>query len=142
MGIDDFEEGNTNERGLLFDAEGNPFRFDRPVTTASGNRSMCDPTFEIAIGSRATLALVDNDLFEAIYLDDGSDTTKSNNVSGAPFTPFTGNCTYRKGTSIGGDGNQAGGFYTITAVPIPTALWLFSTVLLSLIGISRRNKAA
>jgi hypothetical protein len=142
LGIDDFEEGDTNERGLLFDAAAVPLRFDRPVTTSSGNRTMCDPTCEIAFGSRATVVLVDNDLFEAIYLGDGTVTTKSNNVSGAPFTPFAGNWTYLKGTSIGGSGITLDGFYTITAVPVPAAFWLFTSGLLGLIGISRRKKEA
>ena len=48
LGVDDFEEGESAERGLLFDGSGAPLRFDRPDFTFSNAASMCDPTCEIA----------------------------------------------------------------------------------------------
>lgn len=147
LGIDDFEEGNTRERGLLFDGSGAPLRFDRPNTLVSNARSMCEPICEIALGARATLSLLDADSFEGVYLDDGTITTRSNVLGGlppgTPFTPFAGGWTYGKGTSYdGGSGIGTGGLYLLSAVPVPAAFWLFGTGLLGLAGVARRKKVA
>ncbi|MGI9317173.1 MAG: VPLPA-CTERM sorting domain-containing protein, partial [bacterium] len=147
LGIDDFEEGDTRERGLLFDGSGAPLRFDRPNTVASNARSMCEPVCEIALGARATLSLLDADTYEGVYLEDGSITTRSNVLGGlppgTPFTPFAGAWTYAKGTSYdGGSGSGTGGLYKLGEVPIPAAFWLFGTGLLGLAGVAKRKKVA
>lgn len=138
LGIDDFEEGNTRERGLLFDGSGAPFRFDRPNTVASNARSMCEPICEIALGLRATLSLLDADPFNTVFLDDGSFRALNNVPPGTPFTPLAGNWTYGKGTGIGGSGSGTGGFYRLSAIPVPAAVWLFASALLGLIQVARR----
>lgn len=144
LDIDDFEEGNTRERGLLFDGIGAPLRFDRPNTVASNARSMCEPICEIALGARATLSLLDGDSYEGVYLNDGSISTRSNVLGGlppgTPFTPFAGGWTYGKGTSYdGGSGIGTGGLYLLSAVPVPAAFWLFGSGLLGLVGFARRK---
>ena len=146
LGIDDFEEGDTREQGLLFDASAAPLRFDRPDFIVSNTRSMCDPTCEVGLGSRATLSLIDADAFEGVYLNDGSVTTRTDVLNslppGTPFTPFAGNWTYGKGTIVGGSGMGTGGFYQLSAVPVPAAIWLLGSGLLGLIGMAWRKKVA
>lgn len=142
LGIDDFQPGDRREQGLLFDGLGAPLRFDRPNTTSSNTRTMCDPACDVAVGARATLALVDSDTFEIVYLDDGSIAGRSDLLPGTPFTPFAGNWTYGKGTGVDGSGVGIGGLYTLSAVPVPAAIWLFGSGLLGLVGIARHKKAA
>ena len=146
LGMDDFQEGNTREQGLLFDGSGAPLRFDRPNTVASNTASMCDPMCSgVALGARATLSLLDFDAFQTVYLDDGSITTRSNVLDslppGTPFTPFAGNWTYGKGTGVGGSGIGIGGLYILGEVPVPAAFWLFGSGLLGLVGIARHKRA-
>jgi hypothetical protein len=89
------------------------------------------------------LTLIQNTTFEVIYLDDGEVTTVSANTNPVePFTPFSGAWTYFQGVNAGGEGIEKKGFYTVTAVPVPAAIWLFGSGLLGLIGIARRKKAA
>jgi hypothetical protein len=141
LGIDDFEEGDTRERGLLFDGSAAPLRFDRPTTIDSNSRSMCDPSCEPALGGRATVSLLDDNTFQVVYLDDGTVTTRSDAlVLEEPFTPLAGGWTYGKGTGVGGSGIGTGGYYQLSEIPIPAAIWLLGSGLLGLIGIARRKK--
>ena len=116
LGTDDFEEGETNERGLLFDSSGAPIRFDQPTTAASNDRTMCvsGPTScdGVTLNNLTRLTLVDNDVFHGIYLDDGTVATLSAIGSGESYTPFGGNWTYFSGTNVG-SGIGVGGLYTI-----------------------------
>jgi hypothetical protein len=146
LGIDDFEEGDTRERGLLFDASAIPLRFDRPGFLVSNARSMCDPTCEVALGGRATLSLLDADNYQTVYLTDGTVTSRSDVLAllppGTPFTPFAGGFTYGKGVNVGGSGIGTGGVYQLSAVPVPAAIWLLGSGLLGLIGMAWRKKIA
>ena len=142
LGMDDFQPGDRREQGLLFDGLGAPLRFDRPDTTSSNTRTVCDPTCDVAVGARATLALLDNDTFEIVYLDDGSIAGRSDLLPGTPFTPFAGNWTYGKGTGVDGSGIGIGGLYILSEVPIPASFWLFGSGLLGLVSIARRKKSA
>jgi hypothetical protein len=141
LGMDDFQPDDRREQGLLFDGLGAPLRFDRPDTTSSNTRTVCDPTCEVALGGRATLSLLDDDDYETVYLDDGSIAGRSDLLPGTSFTPFAGNWTYGKGTGVDGSGVGIGGLYTLSAVPVPAAAWLFGSGLLGLIGIARRKKS-
>lgn len=144
LGVDDFEEGETREVGLLFDASAAPLRFDRPGFEDSNTRAMCDPTCAVALGGRATLSLVDDDGFQTVYLTDGTVTSRTHVLNllppGTPFTPFAGRFTYGKGVNVGGSGIGTGGFYQLSAVPVPAAIWLLGSGLLGLIGITWRKK--
>jgi hypothetical protein len=143
LGSDDFSEGTDRERGILFDASATPFRFDHPDFTTTNSRTMCEPTCDIAIGGRAALALVDDNNFEKVFLDDGSIELLSDLIPGTPYTPLAGVWSYQKGTNYdGGSGIAVSGYYQISAVPIPPAILLFGSGLLGLIGITRRKKAA
>ena len=147
LGIDDFELGETNERGLLFDATGTPLQFRVVGTGAGGSRTMCSPGTTSCDGVTANnitrLTLIENANFEVIYLDDGEVTTVSANMNPVePFTPFSGAWTYFQGVNAGGEGIEKKGFYTVSAVPVPAAIWLFGSGLLGLIGISRIKSGA
>jgi hypothetical protein len=143
LGIDDFREGTDRERGILFDASGNPFRFDLPGLTVSDSRTMCEPTCSVAVGARARLTLVDDNNFEKVFLDDGSIELLSALIPGTPYTPLAGVWSYHKGTSYdGGSGVTVDGYYQISAVPIPPAILLFGSGLIGLIGVTRRRKVA
>ena len=86
------------------------------------------------------LTLIANANLHAIYLDTGEVKTISANMNPAePFTPFAGDWTHFSGINIGSN-TTVGGYYLISAVPVPAALWLFSSGLLGLIGVSRHRK--
>ena len=147
LGIDDFELGETNERGLLFDATGAPLQFRVVGGGAGGSRTMCSSGLTscdgVTVNNLTRLSLIQNTIFEEIYLNDtGEVTTKSANVNPVePFTPFAGDWTYFSGTNVG-SGIEVGGYYLISAIPIPAAIWLFGSGLLGLAGIARRKNAA
>lgn len=142
LGIDDFQIGTTSERGIMFDAAGNPLRFDLPTTVVSNSISMCDPVCGIGINAIARLSLIDDDNFSFVVLADGTIVLRSNVPSGSTFTPLNGSWLYAKGVNIGGAGVEVRGYYVISAVPVPATAWLFGSGLLGLIGVSRRKKAA
>ena len=145
LGVDDFELGEANERGLLFDATGAPLQFRVVGGGAGGSRTMCSSGLTscdgVTVNNLTRLTLIQNTIFEEIYLNDtGEVTTKSANVSPVePFTRFAGDWTFFSGTNVG-SGIEVGGYYLISEVPIPAAIWLFGSGLLGLIGISRQKK--
>ena len=144
LGIDDFQEGDAFEMGILFDAVGNPFRFELPGYFTSNFDTMCEPLacYDYDRSYYAWLALHDNDAFEKVYLSDGTIDQLSNLSPGTPYTPLAGDWSYRRGVNIGGSGIQKIGIYEISAVPVPPALWLFGSGLLGLVGLARKKKVA
>ena len=144
LGVDDFELTEPNERGLLFDATGAPLQFRVVGGGAGGSRTMCTPGLTSCDGvtqaNLTMLTLIANANFQAIYLDTGEVTTISANMNPVePFTPFAGDWTHFSGINVG-SGETVGGYYLISAVPVPAAVWLFSSGLLGLIGVSRHKK--
>lgn len=143
LGIDDFQLGNYEERGILFDSAGNPYRFDQPTTFVSDNYSMCEPSCSLAEDNMEFLSLNDFDNYQEVFLNDGTIINLSGVAPGTPYTPLAGLWNYKKGVNVGGSGvREINGRIHISAVPIPAAFWLFGSGLLGLIGISRRKKAA
>jgi hypothetical protein len=150
LGIDDFPPrdsgGSTTNpavQGILFDASGQPLRFDNPNTTTSNTAVICDPSCGVAVGSRAALTLWDEDGFNRVFLEDGTITTSDVAiVNGDPFTPFNGTWQFNPLDSIGLTSINSYYLIETTAVPIPAAVWLFGSGILGLIGIARRKKAA
>lgn len=140
LGVDDFELGEPNERGLLFDTTGAPLQFRVVGTGTNSSRTMCTPgsgSCEVTVNNITRLTLIGNPVFEDIYLNDGEVTTISANMNPIkPFTSFAGNWTYFSGINVG-SGTEVGGYYLISEVPVPAAIWLFGSGLLGLISISR-----
>jgi len=144
LGIDDFPPKGVdatstgNEQGILFDASGQPLRFDNPSATAGNGAQICDPACDEQFSIRKSMTLWDNDGFDRVFLTDGTITTlefaTTNNVD---FTRFGGKWTLRGyQITVGG----ADGLYQLQAVPVPAAIWLFGSGLIGLIGISKRKK--
>lgn len=144
LGVDDFELGEPNERGLLFDATGAPLQFRVVGTGTNSSRTMCTPgagSCEVTVNNITRLTLIGNPVFDDIYLDDGEVTTTSANTNPVePFTPFAGNWEYFSGINVG-SGENLGGYYLISEVPVPAAIWLFGSGLIGLIGIARSRQA-
>lgn len=144
LGIDDFPpkgDGtllNDLEQGILFDAFGQPLRFDTPTTTAGNNAQICDPRCDISVTQKTSLVLLDNNDFDKVFLADGTLTSLQFATSnGLEFTRLGGDWTLRGQTlTVGG----ADGVYQLQAVPVPAAMWLFGSGLIGLISIARRKK--
>ena len=149
LGLDDFPPAdnmplNTDEQGILFDASGQPLRFDNPDTSSSNTAAICDPGCDQSVLNLAQLTLWDDDNFDRVFLDDGTITTSIVAITnGFAFTPFNGNWDLKQlGSVIITDHLKS--FYLIetAAVPLPAAVWLFGSGLIGLIGISRHKKAS
>jgi hypothetical protein len=147
LGVDDFPpfgDGtstvHTAEQGILFDASGQPYRFDNPAITFGNSPQICDPTCDTAVGNKAGLVLYDEDGFDTVFLNDGTLTTRTFATSnGHAFTPLGGEWNFKPLGSISAISNN---LYLIQAVPVPAAVWLFGSGLLGLVGVARRKKAA
>lgn len=148
LGVDDFELGEANERGLLFDAAGVPLQFRVVGGGAGGSETMCTGTSDpstscdgVTLNNITRLTLIQNANFEDIYLNSGEVTTISANTNPiSPFTSFAGDWTHFSGSNVG-SGITVGGYYLISAVPVPSAAWLFVSGLLGMIGIARRKSS-
>jgi hypothetical protein len=146
FGVDDFPPVGDGtqiniEQGILFDASGQPLRFDTPATSADNSAEICDPSCDNIILERAGLTLWDDDDFDIVFLNDSTITTlAAATVDGDAFTPFNGEWTFNPFDSISDTSTNS--FYLIQAVPIPPAVWLFGSGLIGLIGVTRRKKAA
>jgi hypothetical protein len=133
LGIDDFLEGAFHERGILFDGSGNPFRFDDPNQGVWDGVSMCDPSCSLSSFQTAWLALIDDNRFETVVLDNGDFALLSNLAPGTPYTPLGGTWSYQKNNSA-----SSTGVYALSPVPVPAAFWLFGSAL-GLLGWTRRK---
>jgi hypothetical protein len=146
LGIDDFPpfgDGtstvHTAEQGILFDASGQPLRFDNPETIFGNTGQICDPTCDTSVLLKAGMVLWDDNGFDTVFLNDGTLTTRALATSnGDAFTPLGGNWGFSPLGSISNIG--ANNLYLIQAVPVPAAVWLFGSGLLGLVGIARRKK--
>jgi len=146
LGIDDFPpkgDGTispAHEQGILFDASGQPLRFDNPSTTTGNSAQICDPRCDILISLKTSLVLRDNNSFDKVFLTDGTLTNLDFATSrGLDFTPLGGDWSLRGSTlTVGG----ADGVYLLQAVPVPAAIWLFSSGLLYFLGVARRKNIA
>jgi hypothetical protein len=132
---------NTAVQGILFDASGQPLRFDNPDTTSGNKGQICDPTCDTAVGNKAAMVLFDEDGFDLVVLNDGSIVQLSSISSGDEFTPLGGEWNF-EALGSGGLVSNLNNFYLIQAVPVPAAVWLFGSGLLGLVGMARRKKAA
>jgi len=146
LGVHDFQLGDPEERGILFDGNGDPYRFELPGSFVSDALTMCDASCDLSLRFIAYLTLNDFDDYQEVYLDDGTITRLSAISPGTPYTSLAGTWTYAKGVDAGGSGVQeVNGRLQITeisAVPIPPAFILFGSGILGLIGIARRKKTA
>lgn len=148
LGIDDFPPAdnsplNTDEQGILFDASGQPLRFDNPDTSDSNTAVICDPGCDELIVNRAGLTLWDDDAFDKVFLDDGTITTSVVAITnGFAYTPFNGEWDFNPLDSLSRT-DHINSYYLIETafVPLPAGVWLFGSGLLGLIGIARRKKA-
>jgi hypothetical protein len=143
LGIDDFppHDGNLtgHEQGILFDASGQPLRFDNPNTTFANTAQICDPTCDTSVLLKAGLILYDDNGFDTVVLNDGTLVTRALAISnGDAFTPLGGEWNFKPLGEIVSISNN---LYLIQAVPVPAAVWLFGSGLLGLIGVARRKKA-
>ncbi len=81
LGIDDFPpkgDGtllNDKEQGIIFDASGQPLRFDTPATTAGNGAQICDPSCTAPLSIRTNMVLWDNNGFDKVFMTDGTITT-------------------------------------------------------------------
>ncbi len=143
LGVDDFPpkgDGTirpAHEQGILFDAVGQPLRFDNPETTYGNGAQICDPRCDIRVGLKTTLVLLDDNGFDRVFLGDGTIISLGNATNnGLDYTRLGGKWNLGGATiTVGG----TGGLYQLQAVPIPAAMWLFGSGLIGLIGIARRK---
>jgi hypothetical protein len=148
LGVDDFPPAdnsplNTDELGILFDSSGQPLRFDNPDKTASNKAKICDPGCDETIQDSARLILFDYDDFNWVLLNDGSITTSVAAITnGDPFTSIGGNWYFDALGSVVETNTDSIYLIESSTVPVPSAVWLFSSGLLGLIGVARRMKAA
>jgi len=144
LGLDDFPpkgDGTirpAHEQGILFDAAGQPLRFDNPATTLGNTAQICDPRCDIIISKKTSLVLLDNNSFQKVFLSDSTITTLEFATNNAlDYTRLGGDWRLRGTTlTLGG----ADGVYQIQAVPVPAAMWLFGSGLIGLISFARRKK--
>jgi len=148
LGIDDFPpkgdgtDSNTHEQGILFDASGNPLRFDVPTLSYGNGAQICDPDCFATGGilNQSRLTLWDDNSFDTVFLNDGTITNSTTAiVNGDAFTPFNGAWQFNPLDSIALTSPSS--YYLIQTVPIPGAAWLFCSGLIGLIGIARRKSA-
>lgn len=148
LGVDDFQLGEPEERGLLFDDTGTPLQFRVVGSGAASSKTMCtgpsDPSTScegVTLNNQTNLVLIQNTSFEEIFLTGtGEVTTVSANMNPVlPFTQFAGDWTYFQGVNVGGEGITKNGYYTVNAIPVPAAIWLFVSGLLGLVSISRAH---
>ena len=144
LGIDDFPPSDGNPtghgQGILFDASGQPLRFDNPNTTFSNTAQICDPTCDTSVLLKAGLVLIDDNSFDTVFLDDGTLKTRALAISdGDAFTPLGGEWNFKPLGEIVSISNN---LYLIQAVPVPAAVWLFGSGLLGLVGMARHKKSA
>jgi len=146
LGIDDFPPhgdgtgtgAETHEQGILFDASGQPLRFDNPATTFGNTAQICDPTCDTPVTSKAGLVLLDDNGFDTVFLNDGTLTTLNiATLNGDAFTALNGAWGFSPLGSISNTFPPS--YYLIETVPIPAAVWLFGSGLIGLIGIARRK---
>ncbi|HEB99078.1 MAG TPA: hypothetical protein ENJ05_06200 [Thiotrichales bacterium] len=147
LGVDDFPPlgdgtgANNLEQGILFDASGEPLRFDTPSTTAGNGAQICDPSCDVPVYLKDWLILYDDDLFNRVFLSDGTITTLNDAINnGASYTRLGGEWLL-DGTNMAAGG--ADGLYRIQAavVPVPAAVWLFASGALGLLGMTRHRKS-
>lgn len=146
LGIDDFPPfgdgsgSNQSEQGILFDASGQPLRFDTPTTSFSNVAALCDPACDAFGGilNQARLTLYDDDGFDVVFLSDGTITNSvTATLDGDAFTRFNGEWTFNPDGSLALINTSS--YYLIQAVPVPATVWLFGSGLLGLIGLARRQ---
>ena len=131
---------NTHEQGILFDASGQPLRFDTPTTTL-GNATVISSEENLDSRALARLTLWDDDLFDTVFLNDGTITTGTlATANSQAFTRLSGQWFFESDSfpRIGPAGSNH--YYLIQAVPVPAAVWLFGSGLIGLIGVARRKK--
>lgn len=144
LGIDDFPpkgDGSTSinyEQGILFDATGEPLRFDTPVFFTSNSASICDPSCFESVVSRDELTLWDENDFDAVFLNDGTITSSVQAIAnGDPYTRIHGHWGFSPIGSNTTTGNN--NYYVISSVPIPPALWMLGSGLIGLVGIRKTS---
>jgi len=122
LGVHDFRIGSDREMGLMFydlpypAFPVTPQRFDNPEFSFLNVRTICSP---VCVGDpvlgreqKEFVALIDDDSYEKVYLEDGTVTSLSS-IFFEPFTPFGGDWKYRKGKKVGGTGTEVKGVYVI-----------------------------
>ncbi len=130
---------NKHEQGILFDALGQPLRFDTPATAGGNTAQICDPS--CTDFNRARLFFWDDDTFDTVFLNDGTITSLALATgNGDAFTRFNGEWAFSPLDSISQTPSQS--YYLISAVPIPPALLLFGSGMLGLFGMARRKANA
>ena len=147
LGVDDFPPqgdgtgANNLEQGILFDAAGVPLRFDTPATTAGNGAQICDPNCTNSVYLKDWLILYDDDLFDSVFLADGTITTLDYAVNNSLGYTRLGGDWILDGTNMAAGG--ADGLYLIQAavVPVPAAAWLFASGALGLLGMTRLRKS-
>lgn len=128
-----------HEQGILFDASGQPLRFDNPSTFFSNSANIRSEE-NLDFGGLAKLTLWDANAFDTVFLNDGTITSGTlATANGQAFTRLSGEWGFIA-DAFPQTGTASDSWYLIQAVPVPAAVWLFGSGLLGLIGIARRKR--
>ncbi len=118
-------------------ADVSAFSFDDGVRTLTQSDGVLSPLFQFSTGADGNI------LSWIIALNKGFLNAIGTSDDPQAFRPEAGDydLTMLWGMNVGSNTEQAG-TWTIGAVPLPSAVWLFGSSLLGIIGISRRKKIA